>query len=184
MSSIETSKIFRAFFNNFLSITNCAKLYLEKDLENSSMILDDENKMSKELLIKINDKIYKPFEFLKKYPSEFKEFITHCHNFLSLLLFSIDQYTIIDDKEVPHINEDVYSLFQTFVMCFNVIHEINESYSIIDNNFFYNDGISKNLNLARDFRTFVRNERIKKKKKRKKIKIIMIITIMVIILIN
>ena len=166
MSSIETSKIFRAFFNNFLSITNCAKLYLEKDLENSSMILDDENKMSKELLIKINDKIYKPFEFLKKYPSEFKEFITHCHNFLSLLLFSIDQYTIIDDKEVPHINEDVYSLFQTFVMCFNVIHEINESYSIIDNNFFYNDGISKNLNLARDFRTFVRNERIKKKKKK------------------
>ena len=51
-------------------------------------------------------------------------------------------------------------------MCFNVIHEINESYSIIDNNFFYNDGISKNLNLARDFRTFVRNERIKKKKKK------------------
>ena len=166
MASTETSKIFTTFFNNFLLITNCAKLYLEKDLENSSMILDDENKMSKELLTKINNKIYKAFEDLKKYPNEFKEFITHCHNFLSLLLFSVDQYTIIEDKEVPHINEDVYSLFQTFVMCFNVIHEINESYSIIDNNLFYNDGISKDLNLVRDFKMFIKNERIKKRKKK------------------
>ena len=162
MASTESSKIFRTFFNNFLLITNCAKLYLEKDLENSSMVLDDENKMSKELLTKINNKIYKAYEDLKKYPNEFKEFITHCHNFLSLLLFSVDQYTIIEDKEVPHINQDVYSLFQTFVMCFNVIHDINESYSIIDNKYFYNDGISKDLNLARDFRMYIRNERIKK----------------------
>jgi hypothetical protein len=51
-------------------------------------------------------------------------------------------------------------------MCFNVIHDINESYSIIDNNYFYNDGISKDLNLARDFRMYIRNERIKKKKKK------------------
>ena len=167
MASLDTSKIFKAFFNNFLSVTNCAKLYLENDLESSSMIIDDDdNKMSKELLKKINNKIYSAFEDIKKYPNEFKEFIKNCHNFLSLLLFSIDQYTIIDDKEVPHINEDVYSLFQTFVKSFNIIHEINEFYSIVDNKLFYNDGISRNLNLRRDFKMFLKNERIKKKKKK------------------
>jgi ubiquitin-protein ligase E3 A len=132
------------------------------------MIIDDDdnNKMSKELLKKINNKIYSAFEDIKKYPNEFKEFIKNCHNFLSLLLFSIDQYTIIDDKEVPHINEDVYSLFQTFVKSFNIIHEINEFYSIVDNKLFYNDGISRDLNLRRDFKMFLKNERIKKKKKK------------------
>ena len=98
MASLDTAKIFQAFFSNFLSISNCAKLYLESDLESSSMIIEDDAKMSKELLQKLNNKIYNAFEVLKKYPNEFKEFIKNCHNFLSLLLFSIDQYTIIDDK--------------------------------------------------------------------------------------
>ena len=166
MASLDTAKIFQAFFSNFLSISNCAKIYLESDLESSSMIIEDEAKMSKELLQKLNNKIYNAFEVLKKYPNEFKEFIKNCHNFLSLLLFSIDQYTIIDDKEVPHINEDVYSLFQTFVMSFNIIHEINEFYSILDKELFYNEGISRNLNLRRDFKMFLKNERLKKKKKK------------------
>ena len=166
MSSTETSKIFQTFFNNFLTISNCAKLYLESDLENSSMIMDDENKMSKELLRKINNKIYNSYEDLKKYPNEFKGFLTNCHNFLSLLLFSVDQSIIIGDKEISHINQDVYSLFQTFVMSFNIIYEMNEFYSIVDNKFFYNDGISKDLNLNRDFRMFLKNERIKKRKKK------------------
>ena len=90
----------------------------------------------------------------------------HCHNFLSLLLFSIDQFTIIDDKEVPHIYEDIYSLFQTFVRSFNVIHEMNEYYSIINNEMFYNEGISKDLNLRRDFQMFLKNEKIKRRKKK------------------
>lgn len=167
-ASKENAKIFNTFFNNFLSITNCAKLYLENDIENSSMVFDDEFKMNSEILKKINTRIYNAFDILKKYPKELQEFLTHCHNFLSLLLFSIDQFRIIDDKEVPLIDEDIYSLFQTFVISFNVIHEINEFYSILDKKYFYNDGISKNLNLRRDFRTFLKNEKIKRKKKRRK----------------
>ena len=66
MASTETSKIFRTFFNNFLLITNCAKLYLEKDLENSSMVLDDENKMSKELLTKINIIFSRPIHYYRR----------------------------------------------------------------------------------------------------------------------
>ena len=110
--------------------------------------------------------LYNSFEDFKKYPKDFKEFIMHCHNFLSLLLFSIDQFTIIDDKEVPHIDEDIYSLFQTFVRSFNVIHEMNEYYSIINNEMFYNEGISKDLNLRRDFQMFLKNEKIKRRKKK------------------
>ena len=151
MASKETSKIFQTFFNNFLLITNCSKLYLENDIENSSMIIEDENKMSSELLKKINNKLYHSFEDFKKFPEDFKKFLPHCHNFLSLLLFSVDQYAIIDDKEVSHIDEDIYSLFQTFVRSFSVIHDMNEYYSIINNELFYNEGISRDLNLRIDF---------------------------------
>jgi hypothetical protein len=166
-ASKENAKIFNTFFNNFLSITNCAKLYLENDIENSSMVFDDEFKMNSEILKKINTRIYNAFDILKKYPKELQEFLTHCHNFLSLLLFSIDQFRIIDDKEVPLIDEDIYSLFQTFVISFNVIHEINEFYSILDKELFYNEGISRNLNLRRDLKMFLKNERLKKKKKKR-----------------
>ena len=166
MASKENSRIFQTFFNNFLLITNCSRLYLENDIENSSMIIEDENKMNSEILKKINSKLYNSFEEFKKYPKDFKEFLLNCHNFLSLLLFSIDQFTIIDDKEVPHIDEDIYSLFQTFVRSFNVIHEMNEYCSIIDNEMFYNEGISKDLNLRRDFQMFLKNEKIKKRKKK------------------
>ena len=166
MASKETSKIFQTFFNNFLLITNCSKLYLENDIENSSMIIEDENKMSSELLKKINNKLYHSFEDFKKFPEDFKKFLPHCHNFLSLLLFSVDQYAIIDDKEVSHIDEDIYSLFQTFVRSFSVIHDMNEYYSIINNELFYNEGISRDLNLRRDFEMFLKNEKIKKRKKK------------------
>ena len=166
MSSKKTSRLFQTFFNNFLKITNCGKLYLENELENSSMVLDIEKLMSKELMNKINNKIYSSYEDLKNNSNSFVDFIMHCHNFLSLLLFSVDEYIIVDEQEVSHIDEDVYSLFQTFIMCFNVLHEINDFYSIVDNKVFYNEGISKDLNLRRDFRVFIKNERIKKKQKK------------------
>jgi ubiquitin-protein ligase E3 A len=130
------------------------------------MIIEEENKMSSELLKKINNKLYHSFEDFKKFPEDFKKFIPHCHNFLSLLLFSVDQYAIIDDKEVSHIDEDIYSLFQTFVRSFSVIHDMNEYYSIINNELFYNEGISRDLNLRRDFEMFLKNEKIKKRKKK------------------
>jgi ubiquitin-protein ligase E3 A len=78
----------------------------------------------------------------------------------------VDQYAIIDDKEVSHIDEDIYSLFQTFVRSFSVIHDMNEYYSIINNELFYNEGISRDLNLRRDFEMFLKNEKIKKRKKK------------------
>ena len=168
MASLSTAKTFQIFFNNFLEIINSAKLSLEKDIKNSSMIIKEENKILKEKKIKkkINKKFYESFKILGKYPNELNEFVLRCHNFLSIILFSIDQYSIVDEEETSFIEPDVYSLFQTFVMSFGVIYEINEKFSILDYKTFYNGGISKHLNLRRDFKIYIKNEKIRKRKRK------------------
>ena len=169
MSSQVTSLIFQKFFSNFLLIINASKLYLESDIEDSSMIIDDENKMSKEINKKLNIKFYESFEELKKYRKELCDyFMLKCHNFISILIFSFELINTEDDEEEKIIiDTDVYNLFKTFIKCFNIFHDISEYYSLIDYRMFYNEGISRDLSLKRDFRTFLRNERIKKKKLRK-----------------
>ena len=166
--SLSTAKTFQIFFNNFLEIINSAKLWLENDIKNSSMIINEENKNpnNKKFKKKINQILYESFSILCKYPNEFNEFIFRCHNFLSIVLFSIDLYSMKDDREVAHIDENEYSLFQTFIKCFGVIHEINDYFSILDYKSFYNNSISKHLNLKRDFRVYIKNQKIRKKRKK------------------
>ena len=161
-----TSNIFKIFFTNFLEIINTVKLCLETEIENSSMIIDDDNKFNENVMKKINSKFYEAFEELKNYKDELNTLIIKCHDTLSILLFSVDVYTMEEGEEVPHIDQDMYSLFSTFIMSFSIIHDINDFYNIFENQIFYNDGISKHLNLRRDFHTFLRNERIKKRKKK------------------
>ena len=166
--SLSTAKTFQIFFNNFLEIINSVKLWLENDIKNSSMIINEENKNpnNKKFKKKINQILYESFSILCKYPNEFNEFILRCHNFLSIVLFSIDLYSMKDDREVAHIDENEYSLFQTFIKCFGVIHEINDYFSILDYKSFYNNSISKHLNLKRDFRVYIKNQKIRKKRKK------------------
>ena len=166
MATITTAKIFQIFFSNFLTIINSAKLCLENDILNSSLIIKKEKKKKKKIKKIVNNKLYESFNILRKYPNELNEFILSCHNFLSIILFSIDQYSMQDDIEVSHIDEDVYGLFQTFVQSFSLIHEINEFYSILDYAVFYNGSISKSWNMRRDFRIYVNNEKIRKRKRR------------------
>ena len=173
MASIKTARIFQIFFNNFLEIINSAKLSLEQDLNNSSMIINEENKAQKDKKIekKVNQIFYESFNIFRKYPNELNELILRCHNFLSIILFSIDQYSVIDEEETSFIDPDVYSLFQTFVMSFGVIHDINEYFSILDYKTFYNGGISKHLNLRRDFRVYINNEKIRRRKRKQEKKL-------------
>ena len=173
MASIKTARIFQIFFNNFLEIINSAKLSLEQDINNSSMIINEENKAQKDKKIKkkVNQIFYESFNIFRKYPNELNELILRCHNFLSIILFSIDQYSVIDEEETSFIDPDVYSLFQTFVMSFGVIHDINEYFSILDYKTFYNGGISKHLNLRRDFRVYINNEKIRRRKRKEEKKL-------------
>ena len=169
MSSIETSNLFQIFFYNFTEIINSTKICIEIDLKNSSNIINSDNDThsKQEIKKKINQIFYQSFSVLKNYPNEFNDLIIRCNNFLSIILFSIDQYGTADDKEeISFIDFDTYSLFQCFVKSFNIIYEINEFYSIVDYKSFYNGGISKHLNLKRDFRIYIKNEKIRRKKRK------------------
>ena len=171
MVSKPNTNIFVKFFTNFVQIVNTAKLYLEKDIVNSSMMIDEDNnddieqKLDKQLKKGFNES----FEALTKYPNEFNNAVICCHNFISFVLFSVDQHIEIDGEEENNIiDTDMLNLLQIFVTSFSVIHDVNEYYSILDYKKFYNDSLSKNLNIRREFRTYLHNERVKQREKKEK----------------
>ena len=153
LCSEKNKNIFIKFFENYIQIINTSKLYLNEDIENSSMIIDNENEQIKENIFSTQVKkgLYEPYEELKKTPNEFANVVTNCNNFISIVLFSVDQQVKIDDTEEDNIiDSDMLHLLQIFVTSFNVLHEINQYYSIIDYKQFYNDSISKYLNMRRE----------------------------------
>ena len=172
MVSKPNTLIFLNFFSNFIQIVNTAKLYLESDIENSSIIIEEEDKETTESKIKadVNKGLYAAFADLKKYPEEFKDMIMRCHNFLALVLFSIDQSVPPENEEdeetVNIIDEDMLKLLEIFVPALNIFHDVNENYSIVSYKVFYNDGISKSLNIKREFFNYLNNEKIKKRQKK------------------
>ena len=172
MVSKPNTIIFLNFFNNYIQIINTAKLYLENDIENSSIIIEEEDKETTETKIKtnVNKGLYAAFAELKKYPEEFKDMIMRCHNFLALVLFSIDQSVPPENEEdeetVNIIDEDMLKILEIFVPALNIFHEVNENYSIVNYKVFYNDGISKSLNIKREFYNYLNNEKIKKRQKK------------------
>ena len=169
LCSEKNKNIFIKFFENYIQIINTSKLYLNEDIENSSMIIDNENEQIKENIFSTQVKkgLYEPYEELKKTPNEFANVVTNCHNFISIVLFSVDQQVKIDDTEEDNIiDSDMLHLLQIFVTSFNVLHEINQYYSIIDYKQFYNDSISKYLNMGREFKKYLK--RIKHQQKERK----------------
>ena len=175
MASKQNSKIFTKFFKNFNQIINTSKLYLEKEVENSSIIIDEDNKITSEKNIEknVNKGFFEAFEFLSKYLSEFKDSIIKCHNFLAMVLFSVDQRIPAEDEEeepIDIIDNDMLSLMEIFVLSFNILHEVNEYYSFVDYKTFYNDGVSKNINLRREFYNYLKNEKIKQRQKKMELK--------------
>jgi ubiquitin-protein ligase E3 A len=172
MVSKPNTVVFLKFFNNYIQIINTAKLYLENDIENSSIIIEEEDKETTETKIKtnVNKGLYTAFAELKKYPDEFKDMIMRCHNFLALVLFSIDQSVPPENEEdeepVNIIDEDMLKILEIFVPTLNIFHDVNENYSIVSYKVFYNDGISKSLNIRREFYNYLNNEKIKKRQKK------------------
>ena len=174
MCSEKNKNIFYQFFENFVQILATSKLYLEDDIENSSIIVDDDiNGKPADNTITINVKkgLYGAYEELKNIPNEFIKVVTNCHNFISLVLFSVDQRIQIDEEEEDNIiDENMLNLLHIFVTAFNILHEVNEYYSIIDYKQFYNDSISKYLNMGREFKKYLKKikQLHKEKEKNKK----------------
>ena len=171
MCSEKNKNIFYQFFENFVQILATSKLYLEDDIENSSIIVDDDiNGKPADNTITINVKkgLYSAYEELKNIPNEFIKVVTNCHNFISLVLFSVDQRIQIDEEEEDNIiDENMLNLLHIFVTAFNILHEVNEYYSIIDYKQFYNDSISKYLNMGREFKKYLKKIKQLHKEKEK-----------------
>ena len=174
MVSKPNTNIFVKFFTNFVQIIKTAKLYLEKDIENSSMIIDEDNNdnLEKNIEKQLKKGLYEAFEELTKYPNEFNNAVICCHTFISFVLFSVDIHIEIDGEEENNIiDTDMLNLLQIFVTSFSVMHDVNEYFSILDYKKFYNDSLSKNLNIRREFKTYLHNERVRQRAKKEKEKI-------------
>ena len=175
MCSEKNKNIFYQFFENFVQILATSKLYLEEDIENSSIIIDDDNNNNEKpadnnILINVKKGLYGAYEEIKNIPNEFIKIVTNCHNFISLVLFSVDQRVQIDEEEEDNIiDENMLNLLHIFVTAFNILHEVNEYYSIIDYKQFYNDSISKYLNMGREFKKYLKRlKQIHKEKEKNK----------------
>ena len=168
LASKENCLIYTKFFVNYNNIIKTAKLYLKEDVNNTSMILEEGDKYNAKKKI-IKQGIYEAFEVLKKYPNEFRDAILNCQNFIILILFSSEpkQRDPFSPKQ-NLIDKDLLDLLEIFVIILNVLYKVNVNYSIIDYQNFYNDGMSKNLNLNVEFRNYIKNQKIKKQLKKQK----------------
>jgi len=149
---------FSIFFKNYNNIIKTAKLYIKKDMLNSNIIIE-EQKEDNVIMKKYNIAMYEAFEQLKKYPNEFKDAVESCQNFLILVIFSIEEKESSD--------QDMISLLKVFVDNMDLLYKANKYYSIIDYKNFYNDGVSKKINLKYEFINYLKNLKIKKKQKQK-----------------
>ena len=168
MVTIDNCNEYYKFFKNYFTIIKSVKLYLKDAISRTSMIIIEDNKES-DIKKNINKSICEAFEQIKKYPNEFKEAIETCQNFLILILFSVEKKKVNNIlPEMVVMDENMSRLLEIFVINMNILYKVNKYYSIIDYKNFYNDGMSKNLNLKVEFMNFVHNEKIKQKLKKEK----------------
>ena len=168
MVSQPNTNIFVKFFQNFNQIITTAKLYLQEEIENSSIIIDEDN-MNNKMEKNLKKGLYEAFAELKKCPNDFNSAIINCHNFISFTLFSVDHRIEIDGEEEDNIiDTDMLNLLEIFVISFDFLYKINGYFSILEYTKFYNDSLSKSLNIKREFRTYLHNEKVKEKQKKEK----------------
>lgn len=141
------------FFDNYYSIKNAAELYInKKKIKDSNFLLSNNNELIDEYYELIN------------YKEEFEEIVKRSNNLLTVILNSIGYPNNDEKREDIKIDEKMIHLFEKFILVFNIFHSVNEKYNIIDYKCFYNENLSKNLNLEREFQIFLKNEKILKER--------------------
>ena len=156
------------FFKNYFTIIKSVKVYLKDAISRTSMIIIEDNKDA-DIKKNIRKAICEAFAQIKKYPNEFKEAIETCQNFLIIILFSVEKKKVnLLMPEMTVMDEKMSKLLEIFVLNMNILYKVNKYYSIIDYKNFYNDGMSKHINLKVEFINYVRNEKIKKKLKKER----------------
>lgn len=141
------------FFDNYYSIKIAAELYINKiKIKDSNYLLTNNNELI--------DEYYE----LTNYKEEFEEIVKRSNNLLTVILNSIGYPNNDEKTEDIIIDEKMIHLFEKFILVFNIFHSVNEKYNIIDYKCFYNENLSKNLNLEREFQIFLKNENILKER--------------------
>ena len=158
------------FFKNYNSIVKAAKLYLKQDIAKTSMIIEEQNKDNSKKQM-VNKGIYEAFEGIKEYKDEFRDAIANCQNFIILISFSISEKDPSNPlTQLSKEDRELISLLEIFVINLDLLYRVNMKYAIIDYQNFYNDAISKNINIKSEFKKFLLNEKnkaIREKEKKK-----------------
>ena len=142
-------EIYLAFINNFLSIKEAAELYLNnKKIIGSNILLMNNNE--------IIDEYYEIYY----YKNEFLEIVKKCHFILDNILGTIKSNN--QENNLLILAKNMNCMLEKFIILFNIFHSINERYNIIDYKYFYNEKISKLLNLEKEFKIYLKNEKILK----------------------
>ena len=166
MFTKENSEEYIKFFRNYRDILTTCKLYVKDDLTNlKNNIIEEQEKESK----KINKIMFEPFKCLKNYPNEFKDAIISCQNFLIIILFSgeVEQPKPFEPPK-NFLDKKLSNLLEILIINLDFFYQLNKNYGIIDYKNFYNDGLSKKINLKFEFYNYLVNEKIRKKLKEKK----------------
>ena len=145
------------YFNNLYKIKVAAELYLNKDkIKESNILINNYNELIDEYYELVN------------YKEEFKDIVEKCNYLITIIVNFIKNKNNEENEENEEefdIREKMMFLLEKFVLVFNIYRTVNEKYNIIDYKCFYNDCLSKHLNLVNQFKIFLRNERILNEKK-------------------
>lgn len=156
------------FFKNYHSIVKSAKLYLKKDIADSSMVVEEQNKENSKKQM-VTKGLYEAFEGIKLYKDEFRDAIIHCQNFIILISFSISEKDPSNPlTQLSNEDRELISLSEIFIINLNLLYGVNKEYGIINYKNFYNDAISKNINIKSEFKKFLLNEKNKAIREREK----------------
>lgn len=148
------AKSFKSFFENYCSIKNISKKYYS-----SHTGITDKKALARSYI--------GIFEEMKHNQMLFKSIVSKCHQFLTLILFSIGAKDMNDgDDAFLSLENQTVKLLEFFVKSFKTLFNIHEAYSLLDYREFYNDGLSNNLHLKRE--CYIYHQIINKSYKNKK----------------
>ncbi len=150
---------FLIFFDNFMLI----KKKLKEIFNNKFKIIFTDNNNLKIKNNYFKNNLLNSFSNLKNFPEKFKDIVSNCQNFLTLILFNIGS---VSDDEDYKLNKQMENLLQNFVKIFKIFFYFNDKLNIISYRCFYNDGMSKYLNFKRECKIYISNKKMKFKNKK------------------
>lgn len=133
---------FLTFFDNFKKLSKKIK-----ELE----------KINKGLNSNLNLSHIISFHEFKYHKEIFSNIINNYQNFLALLLFQVGE-----GEEDDYRDEKTFEVLIKFMSVFNFIHQINEKLSIVNFRDFYNDSVSKYLNVKIECKNYLNSLKVKK----------------------